>query len=152
MLLQTEFHPKEIMRINDPFVELSASLTGFPVVDLLGTGMADAYWAKVQEKAGSKLADELLSAWQTVKDSSESIETALRTKILSHPELGPLARNVIQMWYLGQWEEAEVVSATAYVEGLVWNAIGAHPQAAKQDGFGVWGLPPRNIEEEIGHE
>jgi hypothetical protein len=30
------------------------------------------------------------------------------------------------------------------VEGLVWDAIGSHPQGAKQPGYASWALPPRN--------
>lgn len=65
----------------------------------------------------------------------------VRQRIFDDATLGPLARNLIQLWYLGQWG-FPVISAQAYQEGLVWKAIGAHPQGAKQQGFGTWSSPP----------
>jgi hypothetical protein len=35
-----------------------------------------------------------------------------------------------------------VVSPTAYTEGLLWQAIGAHPAGAKAPGYGSWAEPP----------
>ncbi len=138
--------------MNEMFVDLSAALTGFARVDLLGTGVAAEYWNAAIEHAGAESMEQLLAAWQAVENSPESLETALRTEILSDSNLGPIARNIIKMWYLGQWdidaEHSKVVSAEAYKQGLVWDAIGAHPQAAKQPGFGTWSLPPRNLTEE----
>jgi hypothetical protein len=73
-------------------------------------------------------------------------------------ELGPIARNVIVLWYLGQWDQmprhwrdrqgaspadvAGVPSAAAFRAGLVWRAIGAHPTGANPPGFGSWATPP----------
>jgi hypothetical protein len=70
-----------------------------------------------------------------------------------------MARNIIKMWYTGNWAQLpqawrnqhgagardvdHVISSQAYQEGLVWRAIGTHPQGAKQPGFGTWALPPR---------
>ena len=36
---------------------------------------------------------------------------------------------------------------STYAQGLVWNAIGAHPQGAKMPGYGSWALPPTIPEE-----
>ncbi|NNH33825.1 hypothetical protein C9413_32005, partial [Rhizobium sp. SEMIA 4085] len=36
-----------------------------------------------------------------------------------------------------------VVSPDAYIEGLLWKAIGAHPAGAKGPGFGSWAFPPK---------
>ena len=35
-----------------------------------------------------------------------------------------------------------VVSADAYQAGLAWGLAGAHPQGARQPGYGSWALPP----------
>ena len=128
------------MNMKEAFVELSAALTGFSRVDLLGTGVADLYWNTAIKQTGEDTADQLLAAWQTVKDSPDSLETALRNEILSQPFLGPIARNIIKMWYLGQWGDNAntTVSSEAYQQGLVWIAINAHTQGANQQGFGTW--------------
>jgi hypothetical protein len=147
----------------EPFLALSAILTGFEQVELLGTGLVDAYYDEVVSIIGKTFSDEL---WKTTvqviaqhgKDEAQ-LETAVRREILASPLLGPIARNIIQMWYVGNWNElpsswqqvygvnpndtTRVISPEAYEQGLVWDAIGAHPPAAKQPGFDSWRLLPK---------
>jgi hypothetical protein len=126
------------------FVALSAALTGFRDVDIHGTGQARAYLDLVLSVAGDDLTARLLDA--TPQEA------------LADPDLGPLARNLIVLWYLGQWDQmprgwrdrhgaapadvARVASAAAFRAGLVWPAIGTHPSSAKAPGFGSWATPP----------
>ena len=58
------------------------------------------------------------------------------------------------LWYTGQWVQLpgpwrdrhgaspldvdDVLSPEAYTAGLMWDAIGAHPQGAKAPGFATW--------------
>lgn len=131
------------------FVELSEALTGYPQVDLFGTGLVEFNWATLLEQAGEAPANELLAAWERAKQAGD-LDEGLRTEILSDPSLGPIARNLIRLWYLGQWGyqpgDTFIPSGESYVQGLVWNAIGAHPMAAKQQGFGSWSLPPSEVD------
>jgi hypothetical protein len=126
------------------FVALSAELTGFREVDIWGTGRARAHLDLLLTVAGDDLTARLLATSPC--------------HALADPDLGPLARNLIVLWYLGQWDQmprrwrdrhgaspadvAGVASAAAFREGLVWPAIGAHPTAAKAPGFGSWTTPP----------
>ena len=133
--------------MNEPlerFVALSAALTGFCEVDIHGTGLARKHLDLVLAVAGDDLTARLLDV---------APEHAL-----ADPDLGPLARNIIVLWYLGQWDQmprgwrdrqgaapedvAHVASAAAFRAGLVWPAIGAHPTSAKAPGFGSWATPP----------
>lgn len=82
----------------------------------------------------------------------------LKALVLDDADLGPVARNTIVLWYLGQWDAlprewrdrhgasprdvSHVVSADAYAAGLVWRAIRAHPMGADPPGFGSWANPP----------
>ena len=136
------------MNRNEAFVELSAALTGFSRVDLLGTGVADLYWNTAKKHTSEAMAHQLLDAWQSVKNSPDSLETALRHEILNQPDLGPIAQDIIKMWYLGQWgdDASTTVSGEAYQQGLVWLAINAHTQGANQPGFGTWSFPPDYLE------
>lgn len=146
----------------EPFLALSAILTGFESVDLLGTGLVDAYYNEVVNIVGKTISDELWATTTQVIDlyhkDEAKLETAIRQEILASPKFGPLARNIIQMWYVGNWNElpqswrdvygvspndtTRVISPLAYQQGLVWDAIGAHAPAAKQPGFGSWSQPP----------
>src|ERR1041384_1542742 len=132
------------------FLSLSSDLTGFSQADLLGTGCALEFFQQVESAAG-----EIAGA-----SSGEERETRIRHEILADPALGPVARGLLKMWYLGHWEQLaadwrkdygvnagdfkHLISAAAYQECLAWRAIGSHSPGANAPGFGSWALPPGN--------
>lgn len=144
------------------FVGLSAALTGFERVDLYGTGLASALLGTVESVVGEATTALLLGAWASIDERFRGepavMDEAIRAEILASPRLGPVARNVIQLWYLGSWIEmpqgwrqeygtspldtTRVVSAAAYQQSLVFDVMRAHPPGAKQPGYGSWALPP----------
>jgi hypothetical protein len=139
------------------FYSLSAELTGFDEVELLGTGVGDLYLDWLLQAFGDVLA-ELLEAWREVQSGCPpgERETLLRTSILDHPVLGPFARSVLMLWYTATWSPPQwwwmspqhpgsvnLAFGDAYPEGLMWRAaVGAHPIAAKPTGFGTWAFRP----------
>jgi hypothetical protein len=146
------------------FVAFSAFVTGFTQVDLHGTGQVDEYLSTVAEAVGDDVLAELLEAWARVSDEaqgeeSSAVEDLLRRDVFSDPKLGPVARNVIKVWYVGIWYELPpawidafgaleknytfMVSASAYTEGMLWPAIGGNPPGARGPGYGSWTGPPR---------
>ena len=147
----------------DSFLRLSEALTGFARVDLFGTGLARTYLDTLIGVVGSAAAGELLLAGDAAvgdaRPDDPKVVTALAARVVGDARLGPLARNVIRMWYIGSWAQlppgwgdehgsaagdvSRVVSAAAYREGLLWRAVGTHPPGAKQPGFGTWANPPR---------
>ena len=130
------------------FLEVSAELTGFCRVELAGTGMTASYLAALDELLPTGLVDRLLAAWSSADGRA----------VLDDPELGPVTRNVILLWYRGAWsalrqdwrtaygvsshDSDRVVSAAAYRAGLQWAAAGAHPAGAAPQGYGAWAAPP----------
>ncbi len=150
------------------FVALSVILTGFNDAELWGTGMVDPYLDWIRSIVGDPCLGDLLSASQGAIDAANgneaTLERLIRLNLLEDDLLGPLARNLIVLWYLGQWNQLPpdwrdahgasaldqtcIVSPDAYAEGLVWKAIHTHPQGAKQPGFGSWSLPPVTAAEE----
>lgn len=141
----------------DSFAALSAALTGFREVDLWGTGQVESYLSELTATVGADIVARLLAAGEKAERSPEPVD-ALKQLVLDDPDLGPVARSTIILWYLGQWtplpnewrnrhganplDAARVISADAYVSGLVWTAIGAHPMGAKPGGYGSWATPP----------
>lgn len=129
------------------FVEISSILTGFSTFDLHGTGQVQAYYTWVKEREPEALQG-LLSALLSLPQEQSAQEQAVRARIMSVPGLGDTARSLIKLWYLGQWDDVHdpsqqtILSAESYTEGLVWKTFGAHPQGAKEQGFGAWALPP----------
>ena len=143
------------------FLRLSEILTGFNSIELLRTGMVEPYYDELTAVIGAREVGALLAAAEAVDataGSDDEVDTRMQSEILDDERFGPVARNIITMWYLGNWVQLprewrnrfgamsldfdRVVSAKAYREGLVWPAAGTHPMGAKQPGFGSWSEPP----------
>ena len=144
----------------DDFLRFSAEVTGFKTVELRGTGEADAYLATVDAVVGADLLDQLLATYDGLQASEgPEREQRMRREIFGDEKIGPIARNIIKLWYVGIWyqlprswrdrwgaREGDVtftVSPNAYTQGLLWPAIGANPAGARAPGYGSWAKPPR---------
>jgi hypothetical protein len=146
------------------FLDFSAEATAFTLFDLQGTGMAEDYMKTVDDVAGPAVLDALLEAYRKISASANGASPADRKaqisrEIMGDTRLGPIARNIIKLWYSGTWNKLPpswserfgpapgdrtfVVSPSAYIEGLLWKAIGAHPAGAKAPGYGSWAFAPR---------
>jgi hypothetical protein len=141
----------------EPFLELSGVLTGFSRLQLLGTAMANEYLRTLDAVLPSGVLDEMLARYKQIPQGTDR-EDAVAAAILGDPKLGPVARNLILLWYCGSWTALPdawhtaygasptntngVVSAQAYQAGLQWALIGAHPPGSSQQGFGSWSVPP----------
>lgn len=125
----------------ETFVRLSSGLTGYSVTELWGTGMAQKYFEVVLNATWK---DAVLNMLNRADDPQGLMGDHL---------LGPVARAVIKLWYLGQWHIDKVpplhvafsVSPDAYVQSLAWQAMGGHPQGARQPGYGSWSVPPVGV-------
>lgn len=147
----------------DSFLAFSAEVTAFTAFELRGTGQAEAYLDTVRTVVGEPLLADLLNTYDGLAAATATPpadrQALLRREIFGSERLGPVARAIVKLWYLGvwfglpeAWSEAYgpaphnvtfVVSPAAFVEGLLWPAIGAHPPGAKAPGFGSWAEPPR---------
>lgn len=147
----------------DDFLALSSALTGFSVFRLKGTGQAEPYLSVATEIVGEATVRALLSAFHRIAHEAGgdegAIERGIRRDILSDGKLGPIARNLIKLWYVGTWyalpvewrdsfaagnrDRTFIVSPDAYTEGLLWPAVGANPSGAKPLGYGMWAMAPR---------
>jgi hypothetical protein len=144
----------------DRFLAFSAQITGFTVFELWGTGQAEAYFSTVSDVVGQELMAQVLDAYDRARSKPPAEwEFCLRREVFGDEKLGPIARNIIKLWYLGIWFELPrawteafgarennimfMVSAAAYTEGLLWPAIGANPPGAKGPGYASWVGPPQ---------
>jgi hypothetical protein len=145
------------------FIELSTTLTAFSAYELRGTGQAESFVTTVSDVVGADVLDALLDAHEGVRAEAgadeDALARAIRCEILSDEKLGPIARNVIKLWYVGIWYDLPhawrdrfgtpprdgtfTVSAAAYTEALLWPAIGANPSGAKAPGYASWAQPPQ---------
>jgi hypothetical protein len=146
----------------DDFVAFSAEATGFTEFDLLGTGQAQSYLDAATEVVGGHHLADLLSTYRarvTETGDAQARAAQLTGAVLGDDRLGPIARNVIKLWYCGVWfalpEEwtaqfgpsgrpgTFTASPQAYTQGLLWYAIGANPPGARAPGYASWASPPR---------
>jgi hypothetical protein len=141
----------------EEFLAMSALLTGYGRVQLAGTGLTGAYLRVIDAALPAGVLDDLLGAFGRRLAQSPSSADGPEA-ILDDPRLGPVARNIILLWYCGTWtalseawhaaygasrsDTTRVVSAQAYQGGLQWAAAGAHPAGARPQGFGAWSAAP----------
>jgi hypothetical protein len=144
------------------FLELSAELTAFKVFELHGTGIAGDFMKTVEEIVGAAVLDAMLDIHGKLpKEGPNGLDRkgVVSRELLGNSRVGPVARNIIKLWYTGTWnrlpsawserygpaprDRTFVVSPASYIEGLMWKAIGAHPAGAKGPGYGSWRHPPK---------
>ncbi|NET46543.1 MAG: hypothetical protein F6K15_33785 [Okeania sp. SIO2B3] len=146
------------------FLDFSAEVTGFSTFDLQGTGQASLYFETICEKIGDAIFQELLEKFHDLdrrakrKHNPTIFSEGLKSEILDSAKRGPIARNIIKLWYTATWEkmpeawhywygtgengDSFIPSPQAYPEGLVWKAVGVNPPGAKAPGYGTWSEPP----------
>jgi len=143
------------------FLKLSVCLTGFDRLQLMNTAMAEAYLRTLDAVLPPGLVDKLLTTYRSLPADGQ--EAAVTDQILNDPQLGPVARNLIVLWYSGTWEQLpdawratngsspldhpHVVSSAAYLSGLQWAVVAAHPAGGLPQGFGAWSAPPEGYEQ-----
>ncbi|MGK7895056.1 MAG: hypothetical protein AB4372_15905 [Xenococcus sp. (in: cyanobacteria)] len=141
------------------FLDLSVALTGFSRFDLEGTGQASLYFDTVYEIIDEEVLTDLLETFHNLDSSDPSaFAEELDSQILTSAKRGPLARNILKLWYTSTWEQMPpawqnwygngkddktfIPSSAAYPEGLVWRTVGVNPPGAKPPGYGTWSEPP----------
>jgi len=141
-------------RLSERFLAFSSEVTAFTVFDLQGTGQAESYLSTVVRVVGEQTLSELLDAYAGTARRPRRLEA----DIFSSEKLGPIARNIIKLWYVGVWyslppewidsfgalenDGTFTASSSAYPEGLLWRAIGANPPGARAPGYGSWAHAP----------
>lgn len=124
------------------FVDISVYLSGFDSAELLSTGMAQKYFEVVLLNNDP---DDVRIFFDAVDGvlalPAREIEREIRRRLMSVDAHRALARNIIILWYTGNWSGLPV-SPEAYKHGLMWEAAETHPSGAKQPGYGSWALPP----------
>lgn len=146
----------------EQFVAFSEALTGFDAAELWGTGLVATYYQLLPTIIGDDLFGGLMTRWMYTDERGNGdpplLEQLIREQIFEDPDYGPVAQSLTALWYTGQWNQLPadwrnrngasandttcIVSPAAYVNGLVWKALGTHAPAAQQPGYGSWALPP----------
>ncbi len=142
------------------FINLSSELCGFSDFTLRGTGYATRYYSTVVDIVGQDVLDRMFNVYAKLPAHTSPIrDKALRAEILAHDEFGPIARNIMKLWYLSVWYELPrawhekygmynndrtfIPFPYGYPEALLWPSVGAHVPGAKPTGYGSWAEPPQ---------
>ena len=146
------------------FADMSAALTGFqssvlkPALDPVG--LARMYYDFAVGQVGQLAMTTLLNTYRAIKNepAQQIADSLLET---SSPQPSPqafIAQSIVAMWYLGSWyppgvlggggfapPALQVISSTAYTNGLVWRVMQSHPMGYSPFVFGYWGQPPASL-------
>ncbi|HYV94028.1 MAG TPA: hypothetical protein VE978_19785 [Chitinophagales bacterium] len=140
---------KSIKNETDIFLKISVYLTGFSEIELLGTGMLETYFNVMLNKNSIATIESFLSEAAGIlkqnRDNPGKLNEEILNKLMPDSLYNGLAKNIITMWYMGNWVN-DVISPQSYVQGLIWNTAEAHPPGARQPGYGSWNKAPKTIQ------
>ena len=125
------------------FVALSRYLTGADIA----SDLAAAYLARVKaERFGTRI-EPLIALFRSLERSSTDLESDVRSQIIQSSEHGPLAQQVMLLWYTSAFEDSsqwKFGTPDQHFRALIWPVIGAHPPALSGGYFGYWKYPPEH--------
>ncbi|MFT4924296.1 MAG: hypothetical protein ACI8WB_000374 [Phenylobacterium sp.] len=134
------------------FVSLSAILTGYSGEHLttfaVGTDLVSSYLKVWSQNVGGTVVQTVLGITQQILNTYPPAQwpEQVNQQILNVEPYGDAARQLLKMWYSGSWDSgtanSNVVSANAYVHGLMWDTIQAHPMGSSNENFGYWSELP----------
>jgi len=127
------------------FLQFSEFSTGFDQPRLWGTGVVKNYYDAVEVKVGSSFLHKMLEIFGSIKGRRDE-KDLFYTELFFSAEYRSLVKGIINLWYTGLWcdEEGEpvVLSSESYLNGLMWNVVGAHVLGGKPYGYGSWAEAP----------
>lgn len=135
----------------DDFIAMSSALTGTQELD---RRIAGQYLDRIsQDTEGGKLDDLLRVFREIIQATGGDTTEAIRQRIMNDDALGPLAQQIIVLWYTSALHSQDdkgnhqfdfPADPNQYFSGLVWGAIRAHPLGLSGGYFGHWKYPPEN--------
>lgn len=127
------------------FTEMSRVLTGESVLD---SRLAQNYEVRLRSYFGD-VVDQLVGEFaKQLQSQPGDKEQALRAALGEVADFHALAREIIRLWYTGQFQTPfEDIEPPREVEdysaGLLWRVIKAHAPGFTNAGYGAWEtLPP----------
>jgi len=130
------------------FVNLSVALTG---VSGLDPRLASEYMERLRGVPAGRHLPQILEVFRNILAGCGQLEAAklpelVQTQIMDNSDLGPLAREIIILWYIADVTGADGKPQTGppehFFRGLIWPVIQAHPPALSGGFMGHWKYPP----------
>jgi hypothetical protein len=131
------------MKLPELFRSLSSVLTG---EDLLDATLSEEYLARLQRVYASDL-QALISTFANIHSCS-GVVAELDRLLDQNPTLANVARQVIKVWYTGQFNEPDGTidgpkTPAQYRSGLLWKVIQAHAPGYTNGTYGYWATAPQ---------
>jgi hypothetical protein len=129
------------MEISDAFLTLSLALTGEDSLDL---NLSTAYLDRLNQVYPADLSA-LITAFNNL--NAADITTELDSLLDREPNLANTARQIIKIWYSGQFNEPDGTingpkTPDQYRLGLLWKIIQAHAPGYTNGTYGYWETAP----------
>ena len=126
----------------DRFLQLSKVLTGAADLD---NDLAAAYLKRLRDEYPSQVADTLTAFAAIAQD--ENLVFEVKRRIVEDKALGPLAHEIIAIWYTSEFVGADGKPKTGkqseFYSGLLWQVIRAHAPTNSTLEYGDWKNPPK---------
>lgn len=134
------------MEIPELFLSLSSVLTGENVLDAT---LGEEYRSRLQRVYACDL-ESLMSTFYNI-DSCSDIVAELDRILDRNPTLANIARQVIKVWYTGQFNQPDgsidgPKTPEQYRSGLLWKVIQAHAPGYTNGTYGYWETAPESDE------
>jgi Membrane bound FAD containing D-sorbitol dehydrogenase len=139
--------PKITLKLMEPpelFRSLSSVLTG---EDVLDTALSEEYRARLQRVYSLDL-NALMSTFSNL-DPCSDVVVELDRLLDQNSTLANVARQVIKVWYTGQFTEPDGTTIDGpktpdqYRSGLLWKVIQAHAPGYTNGTYGYWATAPQ---------
>ncbi len=130
------------MEVLNNFLALSLVLTG---EDSLDATLSAEYFERLQQVYTDGL-NTLITAFNSL-DSCADVTTELDSLLDREQNLANTARQVIRIWYSGQFNEPDGTingpkTPEQYRSGLLWQIIHAHAPGYTNGTYGYWATAP----------
>jgi hypothetical protein len=131
------------MELPELFRSLSIVLTG---EDVLDPALGEEYRIRLQKVYASDL-DALMTTFSNL-DPCSDIVAELDRLLDRNQTLANIARQVIKVWYTGQFNEPDGTidgpkTPEQYRSGLLWKVIQAHAPGYTNGTYGYWATAPQ---------
>jgi hypothetical protein len=137
---------ESVTKLED-FVRLSEALSGWTG---LNQRLAQSYLDRVRGINGlGQHLDDLISVFKKILAAGADINSEIQKQIMADATLGPLARQVIFLWYTSALPSVDgkvwqFGSAEEYFAALLWPTVRAHVPGLSGGYFGHWKYLPDN--------
>jgi hypothetical protein len=131
----------------EDFIRLSEALIGWTGLD---QRLATSYLGRVRAIDGlGQHIDDLVAVFKKILAAGGDVNSEIQKQIMEHATLGPLARQVIFLWYTSALPSADgkvwqFGSAEEYFAALLWPTVRAHVPGLSGGYFGHWKYLPDN--------